>query len=408
MCTPPQNNPPVANAGADQSVAASAAVVLNGSASSDPDGDALTYSWTVVSGTVTLINPTSAVATFTAPSSAATLVFQLTVSDGQATSSDYITVTVAGGGGGGGGGTTPTLFVACVGGNNVLAWQMATPTAINGNIAPDANLSGGLTALAAPTDVLIDAAGNLLVSNTGATLTSYANGMTMTSINGNVAPNRNVSGAATLLAFPDSLALSASTDVLFVAERGVNQIYAYNSGSTATLNGNIPPSRTITGASLGVPHGICLDGSDNLYVGNNGANNIAVFAGASALNGAVPASRVLTAPAVFANIEDVRVDGSDNLFVVCGAPVNTVNVITSASTRNGVVAPSVTLTVAGAVNITSIDVDSAGRGYICDRGANSVYSYDNIATRNGALAPDRTLAGASTQLIAPWRLHVEE
>src|SRR6185436_4189775 len=44
----PPNRPPVANAGPDQQVECSAGcarVILNGSASSDPDGDALSYQW---------------------------------------------------------------------------------------------------------------------------------------------------------------------------------------------------------------------------------------------------------------------------------------------------------------------------------------------------------------------------
>lgn len=41
------NNPPVALAGSDQNVAIGASVMLDGSASSDPDGDLLSYSWTL-------------------------------------------------------------------------------------------------------------------------------------------------------------------------------------------------------------------------------------------------------------------------------------------------------------------------------------------------------------------------
>jgi VCBS repeat-containing protein len=76
---------PTANAGADQAVDEGAAVRLDGSASSDPDLNALNFAWTQVSGpAVTLANPSSATPTFTAPpvsSGSTTLVFRLIVHD---------------------------------------------------------------------------------------------------------------------------------------------------------------------------------------------------------------------------------------------------------------------------------------------------------------------------------------
>ncbi len=80
------NRAPVADAGSDLSgINAGDVVTLNGGGSSDPDGDALTYQWTQVSGPqVTLSDATSVSPSFTAPdvTSESTLTFQLVVSDG--------------------------------------------------------------------------------------------------------------------------------------------------------------------------------------------------------------------------------------------------------------------------------------------------------------------------------------
>ena len=92
----PENNAPVAEAGPDQSVDAGAAVSLDGSVSSDPDRDDLTYVWTQTSGpSVTLSGASSAAPRFTAPNEDATLVFSLTVNDGTVDSAaDTVAITV--------------------------------------------------------------------------------------------------------------------------------------------------------------------------------------------------------------------------------------------------------------------------------------------------------------------------
>ncbi len=72
-------------------------VGLNGSGSSDPNGDLLSYQWTQTGGpSVTLSSATSARPTFTAPDAAATLTFQLVVNDGQVNSApSSVTITVS-------------------------------------------------------------------------------------------------------------------------------------------------------------------------------------------------------------------------------------------------------------------------------------------------------------------------
>src|SRR5207244_3656592 len=89
----------VASATAAPLVNEGSTVALDGTGSSDPDGDPLTYQWTQTDGpTVPLTNATSAQASFVAPAvkrAGATLIFQLTVSDGLASASTSVTVSVA-------------------------------------------------------------------------------------------------------------------------------------------------------------------------------------------------------------------------------------------------------------------------------------------------------------------------
>lgn len=93
----PQNTAPVANAGADILVEETAQVILDGSASSDSDGDSLTFNWVQVSGVSVVLSDASAeTSNFQAPELLAneTLVFNLTVSDGQTSNTDTIQITV--------------------------------------------------------------------------------------------------------------------------------------------------------------------------------------------------------------------------------------------------------------------------------------------------------------------------
>ena len=96
--TATENLPPVANAGPDQTVAPGVSVTLNGSGSTDPDMNIVSYHWQQTGGpTVTLTNPDAAIAQFTAAvAPGSTLTFELTVTDAgglQATDTCVITVT---------------------------------------------------------------------------------------------------------------------------------------------------------------------------------------------------------------------------------------------------------------------------------------------------------------------------
>lgn len=85
------NTPPSADAGPDQSITATGsttAVTLDGSASTDPDGDTLTFSWSDGSSIV------STEASFTTSLPDGEYTYTLTVSDGEESDTDEVTVEV--------------------------------------------------------------------------------------------------------------------------------------------------------------------------------------------------------------------------------------------------------------------------------------------------------------------------
>ncbi len=90
------NKVPIANSGPDQTVNEGIAINLDGSASTDPDGTALTYQWTAPAG-ITLSSNTIVKPTFTAPevTQDTPYTFSLVVSDGTASSTvDQVVITV--------------------------------------------------------------------------------------------------------------------------------------------------------------------------------------------------------------------------------------------------------------------------------------------------------------------------
>jgi len=124
------NQPPVANAGANQTLAAgTTSVTLQGSGS-DPNGKPLTYSWTEVSGpAVTFSNATIATPVVSGLVNGATYVFKLTVNNGSLSASAQVQITVNNSGSQPGTLTAGKLSgTLTIDGNlNEPAWQITTP-----------------------------------------------------------------------------------------------------------------------------------------------------------------------------------------------------------------------------------------------------------------------------------------
>jgi len=86
---------PVANAGEDSVAAIGDTVTLDGSASRDPNGDTLTFTWAMTSlptGSLAELSATSGKTTTFVPDQVGEYVVTLTVSDGEDSSTDTVTV----------------------------------------------------------------------------------------------------------------------------------------------------------------------------------------------------------------------------------------------------------------------------------------------------------------------------
>ncbi|WP_338293432.1 YHYH protein [Planctobacterium marinum] len=92
----PDNTPPIADAGPDQQVSVNEEATLSGAGSSDADGDALSFSWSLISqpanSSASLSRRASETPSIT-PDIAGTYEIRLTVSDGSDSSTDDITIT---------------------------------------------------------------------------------------------------------------------------------------------------------------------------------------------------------------------------------------------------------------------------------------------------------------------------
>jgi Bacterial Ig-like domain len=182
------------------------------------------------------------------------------------------------------------LYVANFGGASVLVFDNVSTK--NGNVAPDRTISGANTTFSYPIDVWVDTARDILYvyDRLALTLMAFNNAST---INGNVAPNRTVSGSNTGFSFPGAIWYDSSNDRLYLSDQTALAVYVFNSAST--INGNIAPDRTITGSNttFADPIGLWLDAaSDRLYVADAGSK-VLVFNSASTINGNVAPSRTI-------------------------------------------------------------------------------------------------------------------
>ena len=155
-------------------------------------------------------------------------------------------------------GTSDRLYVADQLGNAIGVYDHAST--LNGPITATRAVQGASTNLSGPGGVQLDGAGRLVVSNaTSASITIYANAATA---DGNVPPAAEIAGANTGLSVPDQIFVDTTgSGTLYNVDPVAARVAAFANLNTA--NGNILPTRAISGANTGMtgggPVGLAFD-----------------------------------------------------------------------------------------------------------------------------------------------------
>jgi DNA-binding beta-propeller fold protein YncE len=280
------------------------------------------------------------------------------------------------------------LFVPNQAGNSVTVYSRTA----SGNAVPLRTISGVATGLHGPFSLAVDTVNNeVVVPNSGSnSVTVYTR-----TASGNVAPLRTISGAATGLNFPIGLAVDTVNNEVMVANAGGNSITVYS----RTASGNAAPLRTISGVATGLapPFGVAVDTVNNeLVVTKSGG---AVLVHSRTASGNVAPLRTISGGATgLANPEGLAVDTVNNDLAVANFSGNSVTVYSR--TASGNVAPLRTIS-GGATGLNGprgLAVDTVNNEMLVASG-NSVTVYSRTASGN--VAPLRTVSGPATGLSGP-------
>jgi len=203
-------------------------------------------------------------------------------------------------------------------------------TTIDGNVPPDREITGNNTGLTQPYNVILDKKHDILfVLNRYSSVLLFANGSTA---NGNVAPKATITGVNTKLTSAYGLYVDETNDRIYVANTA--SVLVFDSVSMLSGMQNVAPTRVIDiSASTGAGYALSVDAGKNiLYVGVRDNNKVLVFDNASNLSGAPTPNRIIAGPATGAQMEALAL--KDTLYTFTDSAI-AINVWANASTLNG-------------------------------------------------------------------------
>lgn len=245
------NNPPVAAAGNDQSVSCGAPVTLDGTASTDPDGDALTYAWSI--NGVVFSTSAVTVATFEVGNHEITL----TVSDscgGSSADSLFVNVTDT---------AAPTVSVPASVTNSVTAGCQTVVPNIVALVTANDNCTAAANLLISQNPI----AGSLVGKgqhNVAITVTDAANNSSVSNVTLYVVDD----SAPSIVSAPGTLTVSVGLDCSAAVPNVAAQVVATDNCGNAIVTQN-PTAGTALGKGQ---HTIAVTATDDS--GNSTSTNV--------------------------------------------------------------------------------------------------------------------------------------
>ncbi len=132
------------------------------------------------------------------------------------------------------------------------------------------SVEGPHTKIQHPTSIVTDIAGSFYLADSGSSSDQPRIEWFVARENGNIFPNRVISGPHTGITSPRGLGLDGSGR-LFVADQATDKVLVFE----ADASGDAAPIAVLTG--LHSPEHVFVDQLLNVYVGNKGDNSISVF-----------------------------------------------------------------------------------------------------------------------------------
>ena len=289
---------------------------------------------------------------------------------------------------------TGQLYVSNSGASTLA--RFASATTVQSDVLPTAFVRGVLTRLSSPGYLTLDTANDrLYVPNAGDNSILVWDKISQASEN--APPTRFIQGAGTQLSGPIHIEIDSANDLLYVANRGNNSVTVFSSAST--IQGNTAPVRTLSGAATQITaiSALHIDTANNrLWVVNPTSNALLVFDNALSLNGGPPPNRVVSGSNTLLSSPQYLLQTGTRLYISCGN--GSILRFEGADALSGSVAPAATIT-GSLTNLAGprqlVYRSDADELYVADGGAGAIWVFSSASTANGGPVPIRKIQGTN-------------